>query len=436
VRGKTSFIGWLSVIAMLCYSAAAQEQIGVVIHGIDADGSSRSCTSVSITSASRTTLLPLLPYVFYDRGSAELPKRYAQYSVMEASSFLAAPMEVSSGRTQQSVIGAYYDVINIIGRRLSLNPKARITLHGSAVSDEDVSLATERVKRVREYLESRYPLTRGRIAVAHGATNQRRDEDPRLTDEARHVYISGDWEVLRPIVVTDTVLKVSPPTLSFTLEHVRQSLQDVRIIANRGGIFGPLFAYNDIELPREPITWNLNQVARDVLYKGVDLADELEIRAEVMYEDSPLIDSATLRLPLVRNAVNSQVLQAQNYRREFVYNLILFNRDMSDLSPEHIRVIDSLIAADGSISSRSTIRVVGYADSTGSQARNESLSRERAEKVAARLRKRFSGTMPSAGISEVRGVGTYDVLRLPDGQLTPESRFYSRTVFIYVEESQ
>jgi outer membrane protein OmpA-like peptidoglycan-associated protein len=345
-------------------------------------------------------------------------------------------MEVSSGRTQQSVIGAYYDVINIIGRRLSLNPKARITLHGSAVSDEDVSLAMERVKRVREYLESRYPLTRGRIAVAHEPTNQRRDEDPRLTDEARHVYISGDWEVLRPVVVVDTIMTATPPTLSFTFEHVRQLPQDVRITAKRGGSSDLLFAYNDIELPREPITWNANQVVRAIHDRSSGLADELEIHAELMYEDSPTADSAILRLPIVRNLTNPQVGIAQDQRREFVYNLILFNRDMSDLRSEHIRVIDSLIAADGSISSRSTIRVVGYADSTGSRARNESLSRERAENVAARLRKRYSGTMPIAGISEVRGVGTYDVLKLPDGQLTPESRFYSRTVFIYVEESQ
>jgi outer membrane protein OmpA-like peptidoglycan-associated protein len=113
------------------------------------------------------------------------------------------------------------------------------------------------------------------------------------------------------------------------------------------------------------------------------------------------------------------------------YNLILFDFGSGKLRPDHVRIIDSVIADDGYILPYSDVVVHGFTDSTGSDEINLRLSTERAAAAAERVRETYARTLrPDAVVSE--GFGKSDVLQLIDGHALPESRMYSRTVHIIV----
>lgn len=427
------------ILACICFSlsirVSAQQALSLSVNVHESEGTKTACEEVRVTSVSRSTLLPLLPYIFFERESAELPRRYAQYGMSEAQDFIRAAHEVVVGDRDRSVISTYYNLLNVIGRRLVLNPLAQITLQGGSVSDEDEGLSRRRAVKVKEYLETHYPQVRGRVLLASKILRRAKEDDVRLTDESRCVVISGDWEVLKPVVVRDSGIVVTPTAVELSVSGLRGTPQEYQVTASRCNAVDPLLSYDDIEVPAHPIVWKLNQNSLGLSSPNVSSADALCIRARVAYEDSPLIDTVLVQLPIMWSRSHEPSSRNVLVRREYVYNLILFNRDASDLRSDHIRVIDSLIADDRCISAMSTIRVIGYADSTGSLSRNQELSQDRADQVAQRIRKRYGPVIASDGIAEVRGVGTYDVLNLLDGQATPESRFYSRTVTVKVEES-
>ena len=424
----------ISVWVLLNQPTYAQQSLAISINCNSTGQRKIACTEIKVASVSRSTLLPLLPYIFFERASAELPTRYSRYSFTEAQDYMRARDEVVVGERTRSVIATYYNVLNVVGRRLAQHPSAQITLQGSSVSDEDEDVSRLRANTVKEYLESRYPQVLGRVLVSSKLLRRSKEDDARLTDESRCVVMSGEWEILKPIQVRDSGIIVTPSMLELSVSGLRGTPQDYQLVASRCSSTDPLLSYDDIEVPNRPIEWKLNQSTLGLSTSSSPSSDALCVRARVAYEDSPLVDSVMVRLPIVWTGSSVASNHHDQVRREYVYNLILFNRDASELRSDHIRVIDSLIADDRCISAMSTVRVIGYADSTGSLSRNQELSQDRADQVAQRIRKRYGTVLASNGIAEVRGVGTYDVLNLLDGQATPESRFYSRTVTVKVEE--
>src|SRR5207253_1318086 len=85
---------------------------------------------------------PLSNYVFFDLGSTAIPNRYELLKKSEVKDFKEDNLEVFkpknlSGRSERQMI-VYYNVINIIGNRMTQNPAAAITLVGSSeVGPED-----------------------------------------------------------------------------------------------------------------------------------------------------------------------------------------------------------------------------------------------------------------------------------------------------------
>jgi len=67
---------------------------------------------------------PLLPYIFFDDNSAEIPARYNRKTAAQASGFNMNQLY------SLEPIEAYHEILNIIGQHLKESPSPSITISG------------------------------------------------------------------------------------------------------------------------------------------------------------------------------------------------------------------------------------------------------------------------------------------------------------------
>lgn len=422
------------VVMLICWSLPvhAQPAVSLRVYGVESDGERLSNVRIVREEIERTTLLPLLPYVFFEKGSSIIPSRYVQFTPEEASLYDFREFTMQSAGGLRSTISAYYNIMNVIGRRLVRNPEQILTVFGGAAYDENDVLANQRARAVVSYLESRFPIAKGRVRIGDPIRSRVNETDPRFADESRRVSFSADWSIIQPLIIRDTTVTITPPNLDFEIQSTVAKINELQLSAWQHDAESPLFNYIDVEMPNAPIRWRL----------GEDV-DHQPLSEEMLTAQVALIDvgfkkylSDVVRVPVDQfNLYRKKSGKVVGGKEIHQYNLILFDRNSSDLRPDHIRIIDSVIADDGYVVPTSRIRVLGYADSTGTAEVNQVLSQSRAQQAADRVLRRFADVVSPSNIEEVRGIGSIDVLKLPDGQSTPEARFYSRTVFIVIEST-
>ena len=97
-------------------------------------------------------VFPLRNYVFFDKGSSEIPSRYILLTKDQVKDFredhldLTGPKNMTGRSTRQMVV--YYNIINILGDRLGKNPSAKVRLTGSSLEGiEDGQAMASSIKR-------------------------------------------------------------------------------------------------------------------------------------------------------------------------------------------------------------------------------------------------------------------------------------------------
>lgn len=430
IQAKYVFLlGLASAFMIQHHEAFAQRGVVLKAYGVQSDGERVSNIRIVREEVERTTLLPLLPYVFFERGSAVIPSRYVQLTPVEAGLFDVREFTTRTVSGSKSAITAYYNVLNIIGRRLTTFPKLAVTVHGGSSSDEEAAVAEQRAAAVIEYLESRFPSCKGRIRRGESNRSKVNETDVRFAEESRRVSFSADWEITRPVIIRDTTITITPPMLDFEIKSDVAKVNEVQLSVWQKDADTPLFNFIDVDIPQTAVRWDLendpeHQPTADDILSAQTVVTDQDYKKFLSNVVQVPVDQYTLYRKKSGKVVGGKEIHQ--------YNLILFDRNSSELRPDHIRIIDSIIADDGYVLPTSRVRVLGYADSTGTVEVNQSLSDQRARQAASRMSARFRDVITEANMEEVRGIGSEDVLQLPDGQSTPEARFYSRTVFIII----
>ncbi len=106
-----------------------------------------------------TEYFPLLPYVFFSAGSAELRAEYT--SVATRGEFRPEELPMDALRINRSIL-------DIVGKRLQEYPTARLTLTGTTDGRQERSLEglpRQRAEYIKEYLVTRWGISPERITV-------------------------------------------------------------------------------------------------------------------------------------------------------------------------------------------------------------------------------------------------------------------------------
>ncbi|MDH7515309.1 MAG: hypothetical protein QHI48_05505, partial [Bacteroidota bacterium] len=138
--------------------------------------------------------VPLLPLIFFERYSSQIPGRYVQLS--RSARFSFSPRRL----IRRDIIEIYRNILNIVGLRLSEDPSAVLTITGMASTDEPSSLAVARAEAVFMYLRSVWDIPPSRLRISSKSVASPHDTPP---GQQRAVMLSSSSPSITAPVVID-----------------------------------------------------------------------------------------------------------------------------------------------------------------------------------------------------------------------------------------
>jgi len=378
-------------------------------------GSEVSVPSIRVEEFVRREAYPLLNFIFFDEGSAEIPSRYYSFADNPG----AQSFQLNS-LVDQPVLNVYYHTLNIVGRRMLDHPGATLQLIGSNENTggelNAIRLSQSRAEAVKKYLVDIWGIPSSRITTE--ATNLPRTPSPLDTKEGREEnrrveILSNEPAILDPIAteaidrtmnppvlrVRTSITSTSPETTSLTLQQGGKVLQDFGE-ARTMQDWKPL--QREIPSAEQPIVAVLEATNKD--------GDAVTVR------DSGIVKQITIQKKRQERSKDKIIER---------YSLITFDFDRSELDQRSKRVIADIAQH---VTAQDTIKVEGYTDLTGEANHNKQLSGERAKQVQEAL---HSATLSRASTASIVAAGEGEK-NLVDNAL-PEGRFLSRTVNIRIE---
>ena len=324
----------------------------------------------------------------------------------------------------------YYNVLNIIGKRLRENTDTSIRLVGCNSNRGEErgrkDLSRSRAEAIKAYLHYVWGVESSRLTVearnlpqvssnsrvAEGrAENQRVEiysESGPILDTVESTYVVGvsDTEHLRII-----------PEIVASYDLTRWQLQlmgDDQILETLtgSGDMAPVYslALEDIGL--------------------LKMGDYQKVIAKLDVEDRQGQKFSTEVSSGVSFVKREEIVaQKEEYKVMEKYALILFDFDRTDIKARNKEIVNRIISRMGDIP-EAQVRIVGHTDTIGKEAYNVSLSERRAK--AAYQQMRATGIKEELDITH-EGAGPFNPMY--DNEL-PEGRALNRTVTVTIEYEQ
>jgi outer membrane protein OmpA-like peptidoglycan-associated protein len=385
---------------------------------VEYDGTEYKDITFRVEEFLSDNLRPLLPYVFFDEGSSDIPDRYDRLTSKETRQFHIDHLH------NLDVLQTYHHILNIVGARMRKYSYAKLFITGCndfATSEKgDLDLSQRRAERVRDYLMKTWSIDSTRLVLqarnlsdvptVMGTSNFPKE----VHQENRRVELYSDvYEILEPVRTADTVRTVSPPIIRF--RPVVQSTQPIASWSVKAGQNKKMLKeFIGAGSPPEILDWEIAQMQENVPRAPVP-----------MYYDLSVTDITGRTYQTTSGTAKVEQITLQKKRRERIgdkvidrYRLILFDFDKAAITPLQQRIIAYIKTQ---IKPESVVNIAGYTDYTNPLDYSQKLSRSRADAAAAAL---------GVDAAEVKGVGK--AVLLHDNAI-PEGRFYCRTVSIIVE---
>jgi outer membrane protein OmpA-like peptidoglycan-associated protein len=161
----------------------------------------------------------LLPYIFFENNSSVLPARYKRLRAIERNAW---QMPI---KQELKPLAVYNEILNIVGKRLTQYPNARLTLIGCNANEGDekdnYQLSLKRAETVSSYLQDVWKIPAKRIEYRSRnlPSSPSTGSTPETQAENRRVELSSDApEILAPITIEFMSRVAMPPVLAFGLD--------------------------------------------------------------------------------------------------------------------------------------------------------------------------------------------------------------------------
>jgi len=381
---------------------------------IDERGRENPNFSIRLEDFTSLNMRPILNFIFFSENSYTIPDRYIKLSPELAKKFTLRSIESSDA------LETYYNVLNILGRRLADNPQISITIVGSnahkGIERNNRELSMARANAVKSYFTDVWNIDEKRIAVnARNLPRQATDSDEEgADDENRRVEIlSNSNSLYEPVITGDTIRVLSNTTIRFYPNSDAQAgIKEWKLTVNFNNAIAQEFTGKG-KLP-EFIDWALDNDNPAAPHRSGILTYTLSVFDNL----NQSFETRQQRIPIEQITVDRKRLEQREDTEYEYYRLILFDYASSNLRAEHRQVVDFI---KDRITPKSKVTITGFTDKIGKEDVNLRISTQRANAVARRM------NIPG---SVVRGVGESQLLYPND---LPEARFYCRTVTIMVE---
>ena len=390
-------------------------QATIAARGIDAEGKEYENPIIEVEEALWSESIPILPYIFFDSGSAAIPERYRMLNGREAAAAFSADSLIGV-----TALSLHQQVLNVVGQRLQQNPGVNLSVVGTRSGDESAhsdQLSRQRALAVRRYLTTVWGIDSARIAytAAPRPASPSSEETAEGRQENRRAELVFSDEALNaPVVIRRMARVATPPAVFFYPEFISDSSiaqwtitvrQGSKVLLRFDGDTATgmmqqrkLWSLSDLRLTRDftPITYHLS--ARDVTGQVAEAEGKFQVAERRRSRE-----------------------EGQTEVKEF--NIVGFNFNQAELLPRHYSQLQEIARQIGP---GAQIQVDGYTDLIGDPDRNSRLATQRADNVRDALNGmivRGNAPRPSA----IASVGHLPAEHPYDDSL-PEGRMLSRMV--------
>ncbi|MFH1052493.1 MAG: OmpA family protein [bacterium] len=367
-------------------------------------------------------LYPLLNYVFFPLGSAELPSRYILFKNPDETQ--AFNDTTIAGGT----LDKYYHILNIYGFRLTQFPEEKIDIvgcnDGTMPEEKSKELSKNRAQIVYDYFKNVWNIAEDRMKLSFRdkpAVVSNVKDSLGIEENRRVEILCNNWEIMKPVFDKDPTIFPQPDKMKFVMNN---GIEDILVAKRR------------IEIKRGDAMWKvLNDVGVTDVSKIWDWhsedyilpSDEVPFMAQLIITttNGNECKSPEIKIPVMQVKVEERKFGSGKDSTLERYSLILFPFDKSDAGPINERIMRDYVY--DRVFPSSYVEVIGHTDVVGLYEHNTKLSERRSNTVHSGIMKKTSGKF---GFLSKRGVGEDEPLY--DNSL-PEGRFYNRTVQVIIK---
>jgi len=374
-------------------------------------------------------IFPLRNYVFFDLGSDEIPDRYVILTKDQVKDFKEddLSMSVPENRTGRSdrQMKVYYNVLNILGDRMSKDPSAKIILVGSSEQGSKDGLAM--AGSVKRYLVSVFSIAPSRITTQGRVRPDIPSQQPGGTKEL--------------VLLREGDRRVSIETNSHGLLMEFQSgpaapLKPVTINAVQEAPLDSYVTFNVDGASKSFTSWSLELTDESgkIQYLGPYTEDKVSIPGKSILGTQLMADYNVKMIgqlksgnSVVKAASMHMVLWVAPKDNEGMRYSILYEFNKSEAINMYHKYLINIVIPKIPIGGKVIIH--GHTDIIGDEEYNQRLSLARADNVRNILENGLKKAGRSDVTFEVSGFGGNQKLS-PFENRFPEERFYNRTVII------
>lgn len=385
-------------------------------------GLSVAPSSLTIEEVKTIDSSPMLGHIYFAKDSAEIPEQYIRLAG-------TAETETFDEQRFRDTIEKYYQVLNIVGKRLNDHPQAKISLIGcnsnTGKEKGNKKLSAARADAVRDYLQTVWSIAPERITVdarnlPEIPTSGRLEEGQA---ENRRVEIRpDDPAILAPVRSTYLSASIDAPALTLrpTVNAPHGIARWTVAVANTAGSLGDLSGEGDlpaeIKVPLQ--NNNLNEMGT---------AGDIKVAMTVTDRKGQELALSTEPVKVNFIQTSQRLAQKQDFRVREKYALILFDFDSDAISASNEEIVNKIVARIKELPG-ATAEIVGHTDNIGKEDYNIKLSQRRASSV----NKLLTAAFGEGAEEHIRhsGVGPNEPLY---DNTTPEARAFNRTVTITLE---
>lgn len=381
----------------------------------DKNGTQKPVNKITVEEVQYQELFPLLPYVFFDEMSVEPNKKV---KVNETEQYTAGEFKIEE--MEANAIKINSRTLDIIGKRMQLNPNSRITITGTHDNQKEKSqlkLSELRAEFAKDYLVDNFNIAPERIEINARALPEKpsssRDVDG--IEENRRIEISStNPDILQPIIIQKDKQRLSDPeliefvTYISTEDSIKSWSLDISQAGKQIRKFEGVASINKLQWAILPNELAASQIPIDYVF-NVETA-------------SGLNKESTGTIPVDYYSYSRKKVEERPDQTISKFSLVVFPFDSPEISNTDKTILEKNVIP--SIEPNSKVQIYGYTDRIGNEDYNKKLAMQRAENV-----KKFLQSKMKDVKFEVFGVG--EEVEIYDNNL-PTGRQLSRTVQIYV----
>jgi len=384
--------------------------------GVNSNNQEIEIPQIKIEEFISNRLDPLLNYIFFEDNNSDLTDRYYKLTKSEINKFDVKNL------FRDSTLSIYHNILNIVGKRLTENPEAKINLVGcnSDIEKEEgnIKLSENRAVTVKNYLTNIWQIDEKRIKIDFRnlpiKSSLPKNQLDKIEENRRVEIYSDNSKILEPIFIEKIDRTSNPPVIRFKTNNKSDlPIAEFKISAYQKSAQMKSFEYNGNELENY-YDWQLESNQNSIP----------KLQEPILYYLF-LKDTKGNEYLSNEKTINIDLVTIQEKRKEMIgdyeierFSLILFDFDKSVIEGNNNLIIDFI---KNRIKSNSEIEITGYTDRTGEAKYNKSLSAKRAETTQKAL---------EVENSKFNGLGNEIILY---NNNLPEGRFYCRTVNVVVK---